>query len=82
MKQKLLWSGWILLLLFVCFQSFQQSSQAQKSDKWMYTSINVTTSSFSIKDLNNLGLEGWEVVSTQGFGEHNSQAIVLLKRKW
>jgi hypothetical protein len=70
------------LLLFICFQGFQQNSQAQKSDKWMYTTTIINTSSLSTKDLNNLGLQGWEAVSIQGFGENNSQAVVLLKQKW
>ncbi len=81
MKQTLLWSGWIILLFVVCFQSSQQSSQAQKSDSWTYTSININTASPSIKDLDNLGQQGWEVVVVQGFSEHNSQSVVLLKRK-
>lgn len=81
MKQYFAWFGWIILLLVACVQLFQQNSQAQKSEKWTYKLTIINSSSLPTKELNELGLEGWEVVTVQGFGYENGQSLVILKRK-
>ena len=78
-------SGWIccILLLAVCaFSLLSQNTQADVKDAWEYTAYaTYSTQTFDIQQLNNLGSQGWEVVTVMPAADEKNPTRILFKRK-
>jgi hypothetical protein len=88
MKDRLAWTGWILLLFLIVSQVSSQRAPAPAAiDTWEYKYFNLTygrgtyTQPLNIAEMNKLGAEGGELATHQPENNDSRETFIFKRKK-
>lgn len=88
MKEKIAWSGWIvsIVLIVVLLSNFFLNKSSGKNEIWEYTTVvrineDDQSSKRRMDELNDLGNEGWELVTQEDSDAPGIHILVFKRRK-